>query len=143
MFTIKRTYEFSAAHRVEGHPKCGRLHGHNYVVTVEVAGPLDDNEMVIDFADLDKIVKPIVEEVDHRYMVSGANIDADDPYFKHGKAADCVIMEGLWQTTAECLAAWFAERIDGDPNLPDSINCYSITVQETGKNYATWHAKPA
>ena len=41
---------FSAAHFItfNGHI-CERLHGHNWRVAVEVAGPLDENSYVFDF----------------------------------------------------------------------------------------------
>ena len=33
--------KFSAAHFLAGHPKCSRLHGHNYHVRVKLSGELD------------------------------------------------------------------------------------------------------
>ena len=41
---------FSAAHFItyDG-DVCERLHGHNYRVAAEVAGPLDENHYVVDF----------------------------------------------------------------------------------------------
>ena len=39
-FAISKEFHFSASHRLEGlhdgHP-CGRMHGHNYVVEIELA----------------------------------------------------------------------------------------------------------
>lgn len=80
MTRISRTYTFSAAHRIEGHPKCGRLHGHNYILTVEVSGEIREDGMVLDYGELDVIVKPVVEAMDHRYIVSRTNRNAGDPY---------------------------------------------------------------
>ena len=62
---IGRTYTFSAAHSLEGHPKCGRVHGHNYKVEVcvrtRIAHPLN-----IDFYDIDRHMKAIIRMLDHR-----------------------------------------------------------------------------
>ncbi len=58
---------FDAAHFLPGHPKCGKIHGHTYRVEVEVEGELK-NGMVIDFEDLKKTLKEIVDEFDHRLI---------------------------------------------------------------------------
>lgn len=111
MFKIQRSFTFDSAHRVEGHPKCGRLHGHTYHLEVEVAARYLDEKtgFVIDFSDLDNIVKFIVGNLDHRYMVSQANITAGDIYAKAAmvdeeRQGDFIILP-VAQTTAECLCA--------------------------------------
>ncbi len=55
---------FSAAHSIPGHYKCGRIHGHNFKVEVEVAGEVRDG-MVMDFFDLKKEVNEIISKFDH------------------------------------------------------------------------------
>src|SRR5689334_12330168 len=67
--TISRAYTFEAAHRLpfvaDGH-KCGRMHGHSYSVTVAVTGTVHHRSgMVMDFADIDTIVKPLIAALDH------------------------------------------------------------------------------
>ncbi|MEM1579129.1 MAG: 6-carboxytetrahydropterin synthase QueD [Archaeoglobaceae archaeon] len=59
---VKET--FSAAHAIPGHWKCGKVHGHNFEVSVEVEGELR-NGMVIDFFDLKKALRGILEKFDH------------------------------------------------------------------------------
>ncbi len=72
MFTITKRFEFEAAHRLtkvpEGH-KCRRLHGHNYVVTVELqAADLDPSGFVVDFGDLSALREHLDNTYDHRYL---------------------------------------------------------------------------
>ncbi len=55
---------FSAAHSIPGHEKCGRIHGHNFIVSVEVEGELK-NGMVIDFFELKRILREIISKFDH------------------------------------------------------------------------------
>src|SRR6478736_2475736 len=45
----KAEHVFSAAHFITFANQCERLHGHNYHVTAEIAGPLEENHLVIDF----------------------------------------------------------------------------------------------
>jgi 6-pyruvoyltetrahydropterin/6-carboxytetrahydropterin synthase len=66
---------FSAAHflTIPGH-KCESLHGHNYVVTVVVGGPIDlATGFVVDFAVVKRIVRPVIETLDHRVLVPTKN----------------------------------------------------------------------
>ena len=55
---------FSAAHSIPGHEKCGKLHGHNFLVSVEVEGE-PKNGMVIDFFELKRILREILARFDH------------------------------------------------------------------------------
>jgi 6-pyruvoyltetrahydropterin/6-carboxytetrahydropterin synthase len=48
---------------------CERLHGHNYRVGVEVAGPLDENHYVIDFVWLRDTMKSLVDQLDHHMLL--------------------------------------------------------------------------
>jgi 6-pyruvoyltetrahydropterin/6-carboxytetrahydropterin synthase len=111
MFKIERKFTFDSAHRVEGHPKCGRLHGHTYHLEVEVSARYLDEKtgFVIDFADLDAIVKRLVDVIDHRYLISQANVVAGDIYAKvamedEERQGDFVLLPVI-QTTAECLCS--------------------------------------
>jgi 6-pyruvoyl tetrahydropterin synthase/QueD family protein len=144
MWTISRDYSFSAAHRIEGHPKCGRLHGHNYKVRVTLFGYPDRNGMILDYGDLDKVVKPIIDGVlDHRYIISNQNEVACDEYgtiaAKQGHAARL----NIEASTAELLAHWLFIIIRHDILAMYHEAWYegfrmAIEVQETDKSFATY-----
>jgi 6-pyruvoyltetrahydropterin/6-carboxytetrahydropterin synthase len=61
---------FSAAHFItlEG-DVCEALHGHDYRVAAEVAGPLDENSYVVDFVALRDSLKSILGELDHHVLL--------------------------------------------------------------------------
>lgn len=75
---ISKTYRFEASHYLPNHTgKCKRLHGHSYTVMVVVEGEVMDRPtidyasrygMVMDYAQLDKIVKPIISQMDHTHL---------------------------------------------------------------------------
>lgn len=72
MYKITKQFQFSASHilegLVEGH-KCGRLHGHNYIVELELQSfRLDDTGFVIDYGDLSPFKQYIDENLDHRHL---------------------------------------------------------------------------
>ena len=61
---------FSAAHFITFNGSiCERLHGHNWRVAVEVAGPLDENSYVFDFIALRDATQKLVNQLDHRMLL--------------------------------------------------------------------------
>ncbi len=72
MYRIAKEYHFSASHQLHGlgedHP-CSRLHGHNYVVEVELQScTLNAHGFVRDYRDLDMLKHYIDEKFDHRHL---------------------------------------------------------------------------
>ncbi|HML55048.1 MAG TPA: 6-pyruvoyl tetrahydropterin synthase family protein [Solidesulfovibrio magneticus] len=60
---------FSAAHFISFAGKCERLHGHNYAVSVTLAGDLTDDRYVFDFVELKRLVKSLCDRLDHRFLL--------------------------------------------------------------------------
>jgi 6-pyruvoyltetrahydropterin/6-carboxytetrahydropterin synthase len=70
MFEISVEYTFAAGHALRGYKgKCENVHGHNYKVQVMVGGDqLDSAGLLLDFVDLRRAIKGLVERVDHRFL---------------------------------------------------------------------------
>lgn len=106
---IYKEFTFEAAHRLpnvpEGH-KCARLHGHSYLITVHVEGPVGETTgWVMDFGDVSAVVKPVVKELDHYYLNE---------------------IDGLENPTSEVLAGWLWDRL-----VPSLSGLTKIGVRET------------
>lgn len=71
-YTIGKTFTFAASHRLDGLPdghQCGRLHGHNYTVCVEIeADQPNENGMVFDFGDMSVFREYLNSTMDHRHL---------------------------------------------------------------------------
>lgn len=72
MYRISKEFHFSASHQLlhlpDGHP-CKRLHGHNYIVLVELAAEsLDAFGFVVDYHELAPLKRYIDETFDHRHL---------------------------------------------------------------------------
>ncbi|WP_048645415.1 6-carboxytetrahydropterin synthase QueD [Nitratireductor soli] len=72
MYRVSKEFHFSASHRLanlpDDHP-CARLHGHNYIVVVELAGErLDNHGFVRDYRELDPLKRHIDATLDHRHL---------------------------------------------------------------------------
>jgi 6-pyruvoyltetrahydropterin/6-carboxytetrahydropterin synthase len=104
---------------------CERLHGHNYRVTAEVHGPLDESRYVIDFIALRDTLRAIVDELDHHMLLPTGHplirVMADDrevtATFRDRRwifpRTDCVLLP-VANTTSELLAHWLATRLAAD-----------------------------
>ncbi|KLU15669.1 MULTISPECIES: 6-carboxytetrahydropterin synthase QueD [Xenorhabdus] len=107
--TIFKDFQFEAAHHLphvpEGH-KCGRLHGHSFMVRLEVTGDVDPlSGWLMDFADVKAAFKPVWEQLDHHYLNE---------------------IPGLENPTSEVLATWIWEKLK--PTLPQLS---AVMVKET------------
>lgn len=72
MYRISKEFHFSASHRLDhlpaDHP-CARLHGHNYIVVVELAAAeLNADGFVRDYRALAPLKAYIDDRLDHRHL---------------------------------------------------------------------------
>lgn len=89
-----KEFTFDSAHFLphvpEGH-KCREMHGHTYRLKVWVEDALHPHlQWVMDFADLKAVVKPVVEELDHKCLNN---------------------IRGLENPTCEAIAVWIWDRL--------------------------------
>ncbi|WP_378733276.1 6-pyruvoyl tetrahydropterin synthase family protein [Nocardia brasiliensis] len=87
MLTICKEFHFSASHRLahlpDGH-QCSRLHGHNYMIEIELstgADELTEAGFVRDYGDLGEFKKWIDDILDHRHLndvLPGMNSSAEN-----------------------------------------------------------------
>lgn len=118
-YTISKTFDFSASHRLEGlsddHP-CSRLHGHNYRVKLELTGPATGPGFVKDYRDLAPFKKWLDECLDHRHLND--------------------LMQA--NPTAEHLARWLAYVAHSVIGAEDTLERLAVSVSETPKTWATF-----
>jgi len=109
--------------------KCYRAHGHNYRMEVEVSGLLDDTTtMILDFADLDTLVKPRIEELDHRFLVH-----IDDTRF----GEDYAYIKWDEDPTAESIVLHIFNCLVADMRNTPELILERVTLYETDKASAT------
>ena len=106
---IFKDFRFEAAHYLPYVPaehKCRRLHGHSFLIRIEVEGIIEKKTgWLIDYSDIKLIFKPIYNQLDH-------NVLNDIP--------------GLENPTSEILAQWIWIHLK--PKLPI---LRSIVIKET------------
>jgi 6-pyruvoyltetrahydropterin/6-carboxytetrahydropterin synthase len=101
---LKKTFDFEAAHRLPGMPeghKCRRLHGHSFRFDVVIEGEVNpESGLLIDYTDVKRLVKPLVERLDHYYLNE---------------------IPGLENPTSENLARWIYDNVKKEIPLLSAI----------------------
>ncbi len=112
MFELEKSFSFEAGHVLLNHDgKCSIPHGHSYQLIVHLATPHliatgPKKNMVIDFQDVNTIVKPMIDQYfDHKWLNDSLNNDTP---------------------TAEFIAKWIFDYLE--PLLP---GLYAVTIYET------------
>ncbi|MFJ7209675.1 6-pyruvoyl trahydropterin synthase family protein [Streptomyces sp. NPDC098789] len=117
-FTIGKTFDFEAGHRLPGLPtdhKCSRQHGHSYRVEVILTGPtLDGPGFVTDFADLAPFKQFLDSELEHH------NLHEVLPF------------EPTSELLARFLAGWFVQNVQ--PGISGKL--VAVRVRETARSWA-------
>lgn len=74
-YAISARFEVPMGHRLQRHNgKCRFLHGHNYEIEVTVSASIEPiTGMVMDFSELKKIVKPLLDSMDHALMLEDSD----------------------------------------------------------------------
>lgn len=116
---VTRIFSFSAAHHlIDYHGACERPHGHTYRLAVTVSGPVRRDGLVLDFAELKKVVQgKILDRLDHT--------DLNDL---------------LPNPSAELIAQWIWERLKNiGPETKTNVKLVEIQLWE-GDNTSVIYA---
>lgn len=137
MFILKTEHSFDSAHFLHGYEgKCSNIHGHRWKVEVEVqsetlveGGKLDG--MVVDFGDLKKDLKEIVDYYDHSLIIQKETM--------RKQTLSCLKEDGFkiieidFRPTAENLSVFFCKEMQKKDYLVKRV-----VVNETPTNSAAY-----
>ncbi|MPM85178.1 hypothetical protein SDC9_132256 [bioreactor metagenome] len=137
MYSLKVEHSFDSAHFLTGYEgKCANIHGHRWRVEIEVqakdlikGGQLDG--MIIDFGDLKKDVREIIDFYDHALIIEKSTLRQE--------TLDCLVADGFrviqvdFRPTAEQFSAFFFKKVKAK-----GYNVKRATVYETPTNSATY-----
>ncbi len=129
--SLTKTYRFSAGHRLflenlsdeenfEIFDTCSNPngHGHDYFIEVKLTGDIDpETGMIYSLEDLDKIMKLVIEDLDHK------RLDIEVPYFQND------------QPTGENIAKYIWNKIK--PSLSDKL--IHLKLSETSNSYFEYY----
>lgn len=121
MYKLRVTSEFSAAHNLREYKgKCEALHGHNWKVEVVIAAKNANKQgLVVDFHEIKRMIKAVLEELDHAYL-------NELKYFKK------------YNPTSENLAKYIFDEINAQITSK-KFRLQEVTVWESDQCSATYY----
>lgn len=114
------TQDFSASHQLRNYGgKCENMHGHNFGVEVVVEGDTLDPKVhyLVDFKELKKRTKDVLEQLDHKHLNEVACFTEINP-------------------SSENLAMFIFRELKG--TLPDNVRLAEVSVSEKDSSKATY-----
>jgi len=129
---IGKEFKWEMGHRLPEHfGQCKNIHGHSYKMLVEFEGELDENGMVIDYYDVEKIIYPIVEKLDHAFLVN--KDDKLTVEFLEKLNSKKVVVD--FESTVENICTYLLNKIKS-ADLPANVKAIMVRVSETEEDYA-------
>ncbi len=137
--------KFSAGHFITfENGACENLHGHDYSVSVEIVGALNESAYVVDFTKVYNRLKAILETMDHHVLLPGRH-----PALKIAESAtECEISYGnrrwilprddyrilpIANTTTEAFAEFIADELQEAIFMKSpEIESFTVEVGESG-----------
>ncbi|MEX1056007.1 MAG: 6-carboxytetrahydropterin synthase, partial [Rhodothermales bacterium] len=112
---------------------CRHLHGHSYRMVVGLEGDLDDHGIVVDFKDIKRIVKPLVDAWDHATLIA----EYDRDLMQAVELLNSRYFVLPFDSTCENMCRYVADRLRQDEKLMElRIRRISVRVHETETSYA-------
>jgi 6-pyruvoyltetrahydropterin/6-carboxytetrahydropterin synthase len=116
---LTRSFRLESARRLPRLPAthpCARVHGHSFVIELELSGPIDPElGWLIDYNDIAAAFEPLRQALDHRFLNE---------------------VEGLENPTSEHIARWVFDRLS--PTLPALT---AVIVMETPETRAIYRPR--
>ncbi|MFN3781300.1 MAG: 6-pyruvoyl trahydropterin synthase family protein, partial [Candidatus Kapaibacteriota bacterium] len=111
---------------------CSNIHGHTYKLRVTLVGEPDENGIVLDFYDLISAVQPIIDQLDHSFVVDANDTTLLD-FLKQNNFRHAIIPT---TTTSENFAVWFAYQIADKLKEHKNLEKIIVRFYETFDSFA-------
>jgi 6-pyruvoyltetrahydropterin/6-carboxytetrahydropterin synthase len=129
---IAKEFRWEMGHRLPEHfGLCKNIHGHSYKMILSVEGNLNQQQMIIDYYDLEKIINPIIQELDHSFMVNKSDTLVLE--FLNKINSKKVVVD--FDPTVESICNYILNKIKEAP-LPENIKSLTVRIYETYSDYA-------
>lgn len=141
MYELKTDAFFDSAHFLaDYYGKCENLHGHRWRVEVTIAADNDElgdegteRDMVCDFDTFKRIVRNLVEQYDHMFLVEEGTLQKTTIAALESEGFQIKVLP--FRTTAENFAHHFFDRF-----VDEGLPVIQVEVDETPHNRAIYRA---
>ena len=138
MYVLKTESSFDSAHFLSGYEgKCANIHGHRWLVRVEICGENlesvgQEKGMLTDFGKLKADVKKMTDEMDHCFIYENGSLK--EKTIEALREENFKLLELPFRPTAENFARFFYEKIK-----KIGYTARIVTVFETPNNCASYY----
>ncbi len=133
MTKVSKTYKWEMGHRLTFHEgPCRNIHGHTYRMRLDIEGEPDDKGMVIDYYDMDKVVLPFLEQLDHAFLCD----DKDMAMIEFLKAGGLKLKILPFYSTAENIAGYIMNELYPLFRSHGKLKSITVRVHETEDVFA-------
>ncbi|OYT10569.1 MAG: 6-pyruvoyl tetrahydropterin synthase [Bacteroidetes bacterium 4572_112] len=130
---ISKEFIWEMSHRISEHKGlCKNIHGHTYKMAVKLKGEPAEDGMLLDYYDMAIIVDPLVDELNHAFLVEKKDkvmldflIENEFKYKVIDKAS-----------TAENISEMMIERLMPEFKKFPNLSSMKIRIYETPDTYA-------
>lgn len=125
---IAKDFSWEMSHRLPFHKgPCKNIHGHSYKLRLMLEGDTNSEDMVLDFYDMQKILEPIISDLDHAFAC-----DPSDELmigFLRENGFKYYIIPNF--TTSENLTDFFLDKLRDSFSNYANIRKITVRVYET------------
>ncbi len=133
---IAKQFRFEAAHRLPWHQgACRHLHGHSYRLVVGLEGTPNARGILVDFQDLKRLLKPLLDRWDHATLVAASDTALQEALDALGSRY--VVLP--FDSTAENLCTYVADYLmheAGDWLRAQGVRRLWVRLAETETSFA-------
>ena len=134
---VAKEFRWEMGHRLPEHfGLCKNIHGHSYKLIVEFEGELDKQGMIIDFYNVEKKINPIIEKLDHAFMVN-KNDEVTIKYLEKVNSKKIVVD---FNSTVENISKYLLSEIKKG-SFRKNVGSVKVRVYETAFDYAEGSSK--
>ena len=130
---ISKEFRWEMSHRLPYHNgHCKNIHGHSYKLRVTIDGEPDSRGILLDFYDMEFIITPIINKLDHAFLVDSNDFAILEFLKRHNFKHE--VLEGY--TTAENISTWMLKEISQKLAVFPNLNTLLIRLYETEDAFA-------
>lgn len=130
---IAKEFKWEMSHRLPFHEgPCRNIHGHTYKLRVALQGAPDDTGMLLDYYEIEKIFRPMLDKLDHSFLCDRSDGEMIEFLKKQGLKYN--VMDKY--TTAENISDWMIAELADKFRAFGNISHLAIRLYETEDTYA-------
>lgn len=130
---IAKEFTWEMSHRLPYHKAaCKNIHGHSYKMRIELEGEVDEQGMVLDYYDIEKIVSPLVSKLDHCFICDSKD-DLMIDFLNKNNLKYLVIDK---YTTAENIVCYIIDELKDKFKRYENISMLMVRLKESADVHA-------